>query len=307
MTIYGKITYTLRLKSPIDADNYIDLPCSSASWRGIYGGRCSLEAVVPGFDYADAISDRSGGELSILRTIGSGDPVEIAAAILQRAVTHEGPKSASINLSAEVSGAFLPSPDPITITHVSYRSDSRTDGSWSYRMPVVMPEILPGSTVVYGDHEFETGEVVINIEPSRETMTLNEVSYAGGTQPDGGGGTESCTMEIALPYSDTHDIQYNCKFTGAEIYYRNFVISAGGPSQQVSVSVSGGLSAQLTSGFGNSAYTSGGEVLPYRLVASGSSFTGDIFDSSYYNIQVRHEGPFEDGMSFGLDVAIVTP
>jgi hypothetical protein len=305
MTIIGKITYTLRLASPTDSDDYVDLPCKSVSWRGIYGGRCSLEAVVPGFGYADEISERSGGELSIIRQVGDDDAETVAAAILQRAVTHEGPTSSSINLSAEVSGAFAPTAEAITLTHVSYRSDSRSDGSWSYRMPVVMPEIIPGSTVVYGEHEFEAGEIVINVESARETMTLNEVSYAGGTPPDEGGGTEACTMEITLPYSDSHDIQYNCKFTGAEIYYRNFVISAGGPGQQVSVSVGGGLSAQLTSGFGNSAYTSGGDVLPYRLVASGSSFTGDIFDSSYYNIQVRHEGPFEDGMSFGLDVAIV--
>lgn len=305
MTVIGKIAYTLRLSSPTDPDDYVDLPCKSASWRGIYGGRCSMEAVVSGFDYAEAISDRSGGELTLLRAVGDNAAVEIAAAILQRAVTHEGPTSSSINLSADVSGVFLPSASPITITNVSYRSDSRSDGSWSYRLPIIIPEIVPGSTVVYDTHEFEAGEVVINVEPVRETMTLNEVSYAGGTPPDAGGGTEACTMEITLPYSDSHDIQYNCKFTGAEIYYRNFVISAGGPGQQVSVSVSGGLSAQLTSGYGNSAYTAGGDVLPYRLVASGSSFTGDIYDSSYYNIQVRHEGPFEDGISFGLDVAIV--
>jgi len=134
------------------------LPISSYSLRRTET-IISLSITVQGFDLAADIAERPAGEV-VLEWYGDNSLAEeMARATIETVTPNEGYASKSISILAQVDSPIWTVPeDDIVISKVSYRAPNGSGGKYAYQVPVPYQSLIPGATVVYGDHSFTLGD-----------------------------------------------------------------------------------------------------------------------------------------------------
>jgi len=172
------ITYLCYL-TPQEGSIYdaIALPISSFQGRFKSGDPSYLSCVIPGSDYATAISDRNDPvnppELSVYmrKTFSDGNVIteQIMAVDLEDTTIDEGSTSYSITLSGHRTTTY--SAKAITLTGASYKN--LTGGKTRYRCA---PDLYlrPGDTVTVNGDTFTADNISIAISVDSQTMEVSE-------------------------------------------------------------------------------------------------------------------------------------
>ena len=172
------ITYLCKLTpQPGSAYSEITIPMSSFQGRFKSGDPSYLSCVIPGSDYATAISDRNDPvnppELSVYmrKTFSDGNVIteQIMAVDLEDTTIDEGSTSYSITLSGHRTTTY--SAKAITLTGASYKN--LTGGKTRYRCA---PDLYlrPGDTVTVNGDTFTADNISIAISVDSQTMEVSE-------------------------------------------------------------------------------------------------------------------------------------
>ena len=172
------ITYLCKLTpQPGSAYSEITIPMSSFQGRFKSGDPSYLSCVIPGGDYAQAISDRNDPdyppELSVymVKAFVNGNVISerLMAVDLEDVRIYEGATSYSITLSGHRTTTY--SAKAITLTGASYKN--LTGGKTRYRCA---PDLYlrPGDTVTVNGDTFTADNISIAISVDSQTMEVSE-------------------------------------------------------------------------------------------------------------------------------------
>ena len=166
--------YIFTLTGAPDGTTDIEIPIKSFQGRIRQGTPTYLSAVIPGMDYAAAISARANGEMSVELVQYYRGIVyrrnEIARVTLENIVIDEGPASQSITLIGHKTETFT-AKSVALFSPVYY---GLSNGKKRYRFAAPDLDLRPGDTVTVGSDSFTAGMLSYTISPGRNTMDVSE-------------------------------------------------------------------------------------------------------------------------------------
>ena len=166
--------YFCTLTGAPDGTTDIQIPISSLQARKRTGNPTYVAVVVPGFDYAQQITDRANGELVIELGYEIDGTIEFLEEILRATLedirTDEGPVNRAISLSGHKTETFAT--QITTIENSIYRS--LQSGNIVHRFAHIDPYLNPGDTCRAGDDEFTVDYIIYMVNSYGTTMEVRE-------------------------------------------------------------------------------------------------------------------------------------
>jgi hypothetical protein len=170
----AEIKYTFILTGENDGTTDITIPISSFQARLRSGDPTYLSIVVPGVDYASAISARPNGEMIVSMQYYSGGLLlqteEIIRADLEDINISEGAQNKSIVLTGhktQTTGGKT-----VTLRNPTYRN--LYQGKYTYRCATPDIFLRPGDTVVCGEDSFTANLITYVVSVAQQSMEVSE-------------------------------------------------------------------------------------------------------------------------------------
>lgn len=168
----AEIYYTFVLTGENDGTTDITIPISSFQARLRSGDPTYLSVVIPGTDYAGAISARPNGEMIVYMNYYSGELLlqkeEIIRADLENINTSKGAKSRSIVLTGHKT--MTTGGKTITLRNPTYRN--LYQGKYTYRCATPDIFLRPGDTVICGDDAFDVELITYVVSVAQQSMEI---------------------------------------------------------------------------------------------------------------------------------------
>jgi len=169
----AEIKYTFVLTGFNDGITDVTIPVSSFQARLRSGDPTYLSTVIPGMDYAGAISARPNGEMIVSMQYYSGKLLlqteEIIRADLEDINISEGSKSKSIVLTGhktQTTGGKT-----VTLLNPTYRN--LYQGKYAYRCATPDIFLRPGDTVVCGEDTFTADLITYVVSVAQQSMEVS--------------------------------------------------------------------------------------------------------------------------------------
>lgn len=170
------IKYFCVLTGENDDTTDIEIPIKQFQARKRDGEATYLSVSIPSFDHAQAIADRSNGQVIIQMAYFVGAVEELREEILrvdlENIRTDEGPVNRAITLSGHLTETF--GGQEATLENPIYKYES--EGIRRFRFAVPDPWINPGDTAKIGGDEFRVGYITYIISERYRQMEITEAS-----------------------------------------------------------------------------------------------------------------------------------
>jgi len=169
----------------INADGYDPVTLPISSWQARFrtdDAESYVSIVVPGIEYADIITDRDAGTITIYKGYKFLDTneeflTEIIEADIDSVSDGEGPRSASITITAYTT--LVESPKSVTIDGLFYRA-TNPDGTirWRTKLWIDIDSesgdffIKPGDTLTYDGDSITVSYIAIAVSNIQEVMEI---------------------------------------------------------------------------------------------------------------------------------------
>lgn len=166
--------YYFTLTGEADATTDAVIPISSFQARKRTGNPTYLAVVIPGFDYAQQITDRSSGEMVIEIGYEIDGTIEFSEEILRATLeeirTDQGANNRSISLTGHKTETF--STQIATLENSIYRSIQ--GGNLVHRFAEIDPFLNPGDTCRTGADEFTVDYIIYMVNAFQTVMEVRE-------------------------------------------------------------------------------------------------------------------------------------
>jgi len=166
--------YYCTLTGAADATTDVQIPISSLQARKRNGEPTFLSVVVPGFAYAQEITDRANGEIIITIGYEINGTIEFSEEILRATLEEiridEGPTNRAISLSGNKTQTF--STQIATVENSIYRSIQ--GNNIVHRFAQIDPFLNPGDTCRTGADEFTVDYIIYMVNSYGATMEVRE-------------------------------------------------------------------------------------------------------------------------------------
>jgi len=166
--------YYCTLTGAADATTDVQIPISSLQARKRNGEPTFLSVVVPGFAYAQEITDRANGEIIITIGYEINGIIEFSEEILRATLEEiridEGPTNRAISLSGNKTQTF--STQIATVENSIYRSIQ--GNNIVHRFAQIDPFLNPGDTCRTGADEFTVDYIIYMVNSYGATMEVRE-------------------------------------------------------------------------------------------------------------------------------------
>ena len=170
----ARLRYLLVLEGEADGYDDITLPMSSFQARRRSGESSYLSVVIPTYDYADEISNRSNGDMVIYQAYEVEGEIKQQEEILRTDIEDVrvdiGATSQSMSMSGRKQRTF--SAKAVTLSHATYKAIN--NGSRRYRLSEPYIFLNPGDTVTIGDDTFTVGVMSYAISPMSHQLEIEE-------------------------------------------------------------------------------------------------------------------------------------
>ena len=166
--------YFLTLTGEADATTDFLIPTSNFQARKRTGNPTYISATIPGYNYAQEISDRANGEIIISIGYEIDGVVELEEEILRASLEEIRPDDGGINRAITLSGNKTQSfiNQTATIENPIYRSIQ--SGNIVYRFAHIDPWINPGDTCIVGEDSFTVDYIIYMVNSYQTVMEIRE-------------------------------------------------------------------------------------------------------------------------------------